>query len=157
MNLPVERRSKTIILRAVKDFLHEETTTGAMMGPFRGLTWHDCHVSPLMSRPKDNNDHRIIVDLSYGGPHSVNRRTPRNIYDGHDYVLTLPSLDFLIQDILSTPSPKLIKVDIAKAFHNVRVDAGDVLSLGIVHEGTSCSIRQVVGLQRGPCNFSTDH
>ena len=44
-------------------------------------------------------------------------------------------MDYLIQDILTTENPKLIKVDIARAFPNVRIDPGDALNLCIAHGG----------------------
>ena len=94
------------------------------------------HVSPLMSRSKDDNTRRVILDLSYGGPgKSVNGTTIRSTYDDSEYELTLPNLDALLLDILSKDKPKLLKIDIAKAFRNVRIDPGDALKLTMCHEG----------------------
>ena len=39
----------------VDEFLSKEKSMGAIMGPFTDIPAHCCHISPLMSRPKDNN------------------------------------------------------------------------------------------------------
>ena len=93
----------------VSEFLRKEVQLGAMLGPLDDIPFQQCHFSPF-SLP---NDRRIIVDLSFGGEGSVNGCTPRGIYDGQNYILTLPSLDYLLNDIMNTCNPRLIKVDIA--------------------------------------------
>ena len=120
----------------VHEFLITEESMGAIMGPFTKIPAHCCHISPLMSRAKDNNKRRIILDLSYGDQESVNGNTERGTYDGLPYTLTLPSLDYLIHDILKcTGKPKLMKIDISRAFRNVPIDPGDALKLGMNFEG----------------------
>ena len=106
---------------AIQRFLKKEVQLGAMLGPFKEPPCDHYHVSPLMSHLKDGNDRRIIIDLSYGDLDSVNGVTPRGVYDGGKFNLTLPSLDYLIADIMECEErPKLVKVDIARAFRNVR-------------------------------------
>ena len=79
---------------------------------------------------------RIILDLSNGDRDSVNGNTRRGYYDNCQYTLTFPSLDYLIQDILAFPRPpKLIKIDSARAFRNIRVDPADALKLGMSFDG----------------------
>ena len=52
----------------------------------------------------------------------------QEVYMMSEYICWfLPSLDYLIQDILD--NPKLIKVDIVRVFHNVRIDLADALKL----------------------------
>ena len=118
---------------AISNYIHKEIKLGAMLGPYEALPCGDCHVSPLMTRPKGEHDRRAIVDLSYGDVDSVNGQTPRSVYDGSPYTLTLPSLDYLIHDIMNTDRPKLIKVDIARAFRNLRINPGDALKLWVHH------------------------
>ena len=116
----------------VDKFLQKERKLGAILGPFTSWPVDGCHVSPLMTRPKSGDERRIILDLSYGGYESVNGNTRRGVYDGNPFVLTLPSLDHLIHDILNCPGrPKLIKIDISRAFRNIRVDPGDAIKLGM--------------------------
>ena len=120
----------------VKKFLHKERKLGAILGPFTSWPIDGCHVSPLMTRPKCGDERRIILDLSFGGYESVNGNTRRGVYDGYPFVLTLPSLDHLIHDILNCPGrPKPIKIDISRAFRNIRVDPGDAIKLGMQFEG----------------------
>jgi hypothetical protein len=38
---------------------------GAILGPYENLLYDDVHISPLMTRPKNENKLRVIVDLSY--------------------------------------------------------------------------------------------
>ena len=104
-------------LRKVKKFLQKEIKLGAMIGPLNKLLFQCRHVSPLMSRPTDIDDLRIIVDLSYGVEESVNGCTTYRFYDGSPYSLSLPSLDYLIVEALSIEKPKLIKVNVAHCIH----------------------------------------
>ena len=106
-----------------------------MFGPWNKLPLEECHVSPLLSRSKDNDSRQIIVDLSFDPEQFVIGRTPRGFYDGQPYELTLPNLDCLLGDILKCEQPKLIKVDIVCAFRNVRIDPGDSVKLAIQHQG----------------------
>ena len=116
----------------VDEFLSKEKSMGAIMGPFTDIPAHCCLISPLMSHPKDNNKRCIILDLSYGDHESINGNMERGKYDGQPYTLTLPSLDYLIRDILDCRGkPKLIKIDISRAFRNVPIDPGDALKLGM--------------------------
>ena len=120
----------------VEKFLRKEQELGAILGPFTSWPVVGCHVSPLMTRPKCGDERRIILDLSYGGSESVNGNTQRGVYDGYPFSLTLPSLDHLIHDILNCLGrPKLIKIDISRAFRNIRVDPGDAIKLGMQFGG----------------------
>ena len=51
------------------------------------------------------------------------------------FTLQLPTLDHVLQQILSLKSPRLMKADIACAFRNVPVDPRDAIKCGIQHEG----------------------
>ena len=119
--LNVENHSSAIEYpAAVQKFLKKEVQLGAMLGPFKEAPCNR------------GNDRRIIIDLSYGDLDSVNGVTPRGVYDGGEFDPTLPSLDYLIADIMECKErPKLVKVDIARAIRNVRVDPGDAIKLGV--------------------------
>ena len=120
----------------INQYLRKEIRLDAILGPLDQWTVPGCPVSPLMTRPKDIDKRRIIVDLSYGGQDSVNGLTAKVYYDGRPFALTLPSLDYLIQDIINCPrNPRIMKIDIERAFRNVRLDPVDVMKLGICHEG----------------------
>ena len=138
----------------VQELLDKEVQLGAMWGPLDSLPLRECHVSPLMSRPKDSDNRRIIVDLSYGDKFSVNGCTERGTYDGAAYSFTLPSLDYLIADIINRKDPRLIKVDIARAFRNIPIDPGDALKLCLSHNDQFYVDRSLVfGVAHGTAIF----
>ena len=58
-----------------------------MIGPLSKLLCEGCHVSPIMSRLKDDSERRAIIDLLYEGEQSVNGCTPRGVYDERVYLL----------------------------------------------------------------------
>ena len=115
---------------AVSQFIQEELDHKALFGPFStsphpAFTW-----APLMTRPKGSG-RRVILDLSYGD-HSVNKATHKDSFDGSPFALKLPSLDHLIPDLEKWGSnARLFKLDISRAFRNVRVDPGDAIHLGM--------------------------
>ena len=70
----------------VDKFIQKECALGGMLGPFQTrpfIPW--TQISPLMSRPKKDNDtsRRIIIDLSYPEQRSVNAGIPKNFYQDH--------------------------------------------------------------------------
>ena len=46
-------------------------------------------------------------------------------------------IDDIVQDILDTDDPVIFKVDVARAFHNLRVDPVDAVKFGISWGGRS--------------------
>ena len=51
------------------------------------------------------------------------------------FSLQLPSLDHVLHQALELRGPRLIKVDISRAFRNIPIDRADALKCGIYHEG----------------------
>ena len=83
-----------------------------------------------MTRPKEKG-RRVILDLSYGD-NSVNKATSRDHYDNVEFQLKLPNLDVLIPHLERLgPHARVFKVDISRAFRNVRIDPADALRLRI--------------------------
>lgn len=119
-------QSATCFPTQVKNYLHTETSQGAMMGPFSDVPFTWAQVSPLMSRPKKgsiNGDRRIIVDLSYPPHASVNTFTPRDTYLGTPTKVSLPGADQLIQLIIEAgPNCHLYSCDIARAYRHIPTD-----------------------------------
>ena len=88
-----------------------------------------------MTRPKDINKRRVIVDLSFGDD-AVNNLTDRECYEGIPFRLQLPTIDHVLEQILSLENPEPVKADISWAFRNVPIDPGDTIKCGICHEGS---------------------
>ena len=87
-----------------------------------------------MTRPKGEG-RRVILDLSFG-PHSVNKNTATCVYDGLPFTLKLPNLDSILPQLEKLDQDAcLFKVDVARAFKNVRINPGDAVHLGICWKG----------------------
>ena len=89
----------------------------------------------MLTRPKDADKRRVIVDLSYGEGQAVNRVTSKGTYEGEEFSLQLPTLDHVLSQILNLKNPKLVKADISRAFRNVPLDPRDAVKCGIQHRG----------------------
>ena len=83
----------------------------------------------LLSRPKDNDKKRIILNLSHPYGNSVNDNVPRDKFDGHIFTLKFPSVDDIVNKIVSLKDqdPVLYKIDVARTFRNIRVDSVDTV------------------------------
>ena len=57
------------------------------------------HCSPLMTRPKDLNKRRVILDLSYPQGASVNDYVFKDRFDGYAFMLRFPSMDDIVEEI----------------------------------------------------------
>ena len=116
--------------RDVYKFIQSEVMLGSLAGPFHQIPHEQFTWSPLMTRPKDTG-RRVILDLLYGDS-SVNKATYTEHYDQIPFKLVLPHLDALIPQLEALgDNARLFKVDISRAFRNVRIDPGDALHLGI--------------------------
>ena len=119
--------------REVTQFIQEELSHDALFGPFDQIPHLAFTWAPLMTRPKGSG-RRIILDLTYGD-FSLNKATDKNCFDGDPFTLKLPSLDQLLPDLERWGADaRLFKLDISRAFRNVRVDPGDAIHLGIKWE-----------------------
>ena len=115
----------------IQTYLHKEIEMGAMLGPKDFVDHPEYHCSPLMSRPKDGDSRRVILDLSYPRGKSLNDQVSKDRFDGSLFALKLPSIDTVVQDIIGTQNdPVLFKVDVARAFRNLPVDPADSLKFG---------------------------
>jgi hypothetical protein len=85
----------------VKKFIDTEIRHGALVGPIVNGKYDNIHISPLMSRPKEGDARRIIVDLSWPKKEgaSVNGGVPENKYLDCDFILKLPTIDHICEII----------------------------------------------------------
>ena len=116
----------------VLQYLNKEREWGAILGPFDHPPTDHFHCSPLLSRPKDGSDRRIILNLSYPQGRSVNGQVDRDLFDGSKFALKLPTIDNIVSAIKEVGQEAVIaKIDVARAFRNLRVDPADALKFGI--------------------------
>ena len=111
----------------VDEYIREELSHGAMLGPFDQKLLH-LHVSPFMTREKaDSHLRRTIVDLSWPKGQSVNSGISKDRYLGTKFLLNYPSVDNIIDRLIQLgPGSMLLKIDISRAFRQLKVDPGDI-------------------------------
>ena len=73
-----------------------------MLGPVDQVQCEDFHCSPLMSRPKDGESRMVIMDLSFPQGNALNDHVTKDYFDGTQFVLQLPSIDDIVNNIIST-------------------------------------------------------
>ena len=122
--------------KEVQKYIDKEISFGALLGPVNNVSHKQYHCSPLMTRPKGNGSRRVILDLSYPRSHSVNSHVDKSKFDKGEFVLKFPNIDHITGDIVNcTDKCVLFKIDVARAFRNLRVDPADSLKLGICWKG----------------------
>ena len=72
----------------VDAYFRKETKHKAIVGPCENIPF-PIHYSPLLSRPKEGDTRRIIVNMSFPYGSSVNDNISNNEYDGVDFQLRL--------------------------------------------------------------------
>ena len=121
---------------AIEQYLTKEKQLGAIIGPFDSIDYPFFHCSPLLSRPKEGRDRRVILNLSYPQGCSVNDKVSREFFDGSSFSLKFPSVDDIVNQVRHTKPPVLLaKIDVARAFRNLRVDPADAFKFGIQWKG----------------------
>ena len=97
-----------------------------------GVNYPGFHCSPLLTRSKDTDKRRVILNLSYPHGHSLNGNVDKLHFDGKTFVLKFPSVDDIVNEICEYSTELLIsKIDISRAFRNLRVDPADTIKFGI--------------------------
>ena len=116
----------------VVKYFATEVQKEAMAGPFDIKPFSKTHFSPLMARDKPDGGVRVIVDLSWPIGRSVNSCIPDNMFENINFVLKYPSIDMIIQKIRQLgPKALLFKIDLERAFRNLRMDPLDYPVLGL--------------------------
>ena len=128
--------SATNFPEQIQEYIDKEHSLGAMLGPVDSVTSPHFHCSPLMSRPKDTNKRRVILNLSHPYGASLNDAVTRHKFDGRPSTLRFPSIDAIADAIRhDVTDPVLFKIDVARAFRNLRVDPVDATKFGISWQG----------------------
>ena len=115
----------------VEEYLQTEMAHGAILGPFDDISSKLYHCSPLLTRPKPPDKRRVIVDLSFPRGNSVNDHIDKNKFDGYNFTLKLPTIDHITTAMKQFNDPVIGKIDISRAFRNLRVDPRDAMKIGI--------------------------
>ena len=124
--------SATNFSKDVNIYIQTELHHNALAGPFKTMPFKQLHCSPLLSRPKEGDSRRIIVNLSYPEANSVNSNILKEVYDGYNFSLSYPSVDDIVGHIAhSNDNLLLYKLDISRAFRNLRIDPLDYGVMGI--------------------------
>ena len=62
----------------------------------------------------------------------MNDHVVKNRFDGHEFSLRFPTIDDIVQAILSVKNdPAIYKIYVAREFRNFKVDPVDALKFGI--------------------------
>ena len=88
--------------------------------------------STFLTRPKSNDSRRVIVNLSYPEGQSVNSNIKSDSYDDYDFDLSYPTIDNIVDEIANVGKDVLLyKLDISRAFQNLRIDPRDYGVMGL--------------------------
>ena len=117
----------------IQAYITEEQAFGAMLGPFKEPPIKDLHISPFLTRDKPGASHRrVIVDLSFPHGHSVNSGVQSDHYLGTPFLLTLPTIDNITNQVKKLGKGcHLYKIDLSRAFRHVKLDPSDYNLLGL--------------------------
>ena len=90
------------------------------------------HTSPLMVRDKQDSDsNRTIINLSWPKPNSVNDGVLKDMYLDTEYLLKYPLVDRITTTLKQLgPAAMIYKVDISRAFHQIKIVPTDIDLLG---------------------------
>ena len=104
----------------------------AIMGPFIEPPF-PIHVSPLMTRDKhESTQKRTIMDLSCPKGLSINNGVDKDTYLSTSYLLNYLSIDNITASLCKLgPAAQLFKIDISRAFRQIKIDPGDIDLLGM--------------------------
>ena len=139
----------------VKQYLQEEIKFGAIAGPFNKPPFNKFHSSPFMTRPKPSASHkRVIIDLSFPHGHSVNDGIASNEYLGTKFILSLPNIDTITSKVRKLGKGSLLfKIDISRAFRQVKIDPRDYPLLGLSLDNYYYDICVPFGYRHGSAIF----
>ena len=140
-------------------YFDKELSHQAIVGPFEEIPF-PVHYSPLLSRPKPDDTRRIIANLSFPYGASLNDCISDGIYDNVPFQLKYPVVQDIVDKINELNSDVLLsKIDISRAFRNLRIDPHDFDLLGLTWRNTSyLDLSVPMGMKSGSalCQRVTD-
>ena len=122
--------------------------------------FEETHYSPLLTRAKSDGGTRVIDDLSWPLGAGVNQFAPSDVFDFMEFQLKYPTIDHIVQKINDIgPNALLYKVDLQRAFRNLRIDPLDYKVLGLMWwNQTFIDVSLAFGFKQGvsECQLTTD-
>ena len=108
-----------------------------------------------MTRDKPNSkNRRVIVDLSFPQGKFVNAGSAQDIYLNTPFVLKLPTIDHIVKHVkLLGKGCKIYKIDIKRAFRQVKLDLLDYDLLGLRQDGWFLDTCLLFGFRHGSALF----
>ena len=144
----------------VIEYFNTEIQHQAMVGPMKESPFPKTHYSPIMARSKPDGSIRVIVDLSWPIGQGVNNYVPGDKFDDISFTLKYPTIDLVVEKIREMgPNAQLFKVDLQRAFRNLRIDPLDYPLLGLKwQENTYIDVALAFGFKNGAaaCQLCTD-
>ena len=121
----------------VRYYIEVERGYGALGGPYDRQPFNYMQLSPLMTKPKKDSDHRrVIMDLSWPPAASINDAIGGIEYVDGPMTIRLPTVEYMEGRILQLgKGAYLYKTDLARGYRQLRVDPSDWPLLGFTHEG----------------------
>ena len=146
--------------KGVNKYFNTEVEELAMVGPMEESPFIKTHYSPIMARDKPDGSIRVIVDLSWPIGQGVNSYVPGDVFDEIFFTLKYPTIDLVVEKIRSMgPKALLFKVDLQRAFRNLRIDPLDYPLLGLKWQGnTYIDVALAFGFKNdaAACQLCTD-
>ena len=119
----------------IDKYILKNIENGSLYGPFESNPLDvNVTVSPLQVSYSSSGKPRVVVDCSWGSP-SVNHGISDDWtqYPGYSGDFHLPSVDDLVNQVLTTPKPvKLWKADLEQYYKQIIIDPGDIHYLGFI-------------------------
>ena len=134
---PVNHPSALQYEADVKHYVETELGFAALGGPYASPPFRYMQLSPLMTKPKKDSDHRrVIMDLSWPPAASINDAIAGDKYVDGPMTIHLPTVEYMEGRLLELgPGAYLYKTDLARGYRQLRVDPSDWPLLGFTFEG----------------------
>ena len=84
---------------AINQYLDKGIRLGAILSPYDAIDYETLHCSPLLKRPKDENNRRVILNLSFPAGMSLNDPVTRDLFDGISFTLRFPTVNSILDSI----------------------------------------------------------
>ena len=131
--IPSNQQGAFINKEKIDAYIETEIDQRSVIGPFTDCVFEGARCSPIDALAKKNsNDIRVILNLSHPDEsRSVNAAVDKNVYLGRETNLCYPTMDSLVELILSTgPGCAIMKTDLRKYYRQIYIDPGSVHLLG---------------------------